>query len=216
MEQLLFYSVIGVAIVVLGFVLAGLSASDRQSERSQELAERARARRRRKGEGDSGKADPLPNHKVVLQRELQHVPKPWGWPGSELQRKEEANRALQGLATAGSLGSMKRWIDHLIAEKRTIEDADFLSRKQAALRSMVEDRFGQASQATEMKFQKVKPPRLRDPERPHDQMDNFPSGRAEAIVSNLSRQPGELNAGIPGQPARKSTALGDIKQPWGW
>ena len=30
---------------------------------------------------------------------------------------------------------------------------------------------------------------LRDPSLPHDQMDNFPSGKADQIVSGLDRQP---------------------------
>jgi hypothetical protein len=215
-EHLLFYSVIGLAVVVLGFVLASLSAHDRGPGRSQELAERAQARRHRKGRRDAGNSDPLPNHRIVLQRELQSVPTPWGWPGNELRRKDDANLAPYGLDPPSSPGSMKSWIDHLIAEKRTVDDDGFQSRKQAALRSMVEDRYGRSIQATEMKFKKVKPPRLQDPGRPHDQMDNFPSGRADAIAGKLSPQPGEPKVGVPRQAIRKSRALGDIKQPWGW
>ena len=82
MEHLLFYSVIGLAVLVLGFVLASLPAHDRASQRSQELAERAQARRQRKGARDAGKSDQLPNHRIVIERELQRVPIPWGWPGS--------------------------------------------------------------------------------------------------------------------------------------
>ena len=215
-EHLLFFSVIGLAVVVLGFVLVNLSAQGRASERSQELAERAQARRQREDKRDSGKSDLSPNHRIVLQRELQRVPTPWGWPGNELRRKDDANLAPYGLDLANSPGSMKSWIDHLIAEKRTVEDEDFRSRKQAALRSMVEDRYGRSIQAAEMKFHKVKPPRLQDPDRPHDQMDNFPSGRADAIAGKLSPQPGEPKVGVPRQAIRKSRALGDIKQPWGW
>lgn len=215
-EHLLFYIVIGLAIVVLGLVLVSLSPHDRTSERPQELAERAQARRQRQGKRDAGKSDPLPNHRIVLRRELQRVPIPWGWPGSELRRKDDANPALHGLGPAGSPGSMKSWIDHLVAEKRTVEDEHFRSRKEAALRSMVEDRYGRSIRAAELNFQKVKPPRLQDPDRPHDQMDNFPSGRADAIASKLSSQPGELKVGVPRQATRKSKALGDIKQPWGW
>jgi hypothetical protein len=215
-EHLLFFSVIGLAVVVLGFVLVNLSAQDRASERSQELAERAQARRRREDKRDAGKSDLLPNHRIVLQRELQRVPTPWGWPGNELRRKDDANLAPYGLDLANSPGSMKSWIDHLIAEKRTVDDDDFQSRKQAALRSMVEDRYGRSIQAAEMKFKKVKPPRLQEPGRPHDQMDNFPSGRVDALASKLSPQPGESKVGVPRQAIRKTMALGDIKQPWGW
>ena len=216
MEHLLFYSVIGLAVAVLGFVLVSMSAQDRVSERSQELAERAQARRQRKGTSDAGTSDLLPNHRIVIERELQRVPTPWGWPGSALRRKENADLALNELGPADGAGSMKSWIDRLIAEKRTVEDDDYRTRKQAALRSMVEDRYGRSIHAAEMKFHKVKPPRLQNPDRPHDQMDNFPSGRADAIASKLSPQPGELKTGIARQATRKITALGDIKQPWGW
>jgi hypothetical protein len=215
-EHLLFYSVVGLAVLVLVFVLANLSARNRLTERSQELAERAQARRQREGKGDMGKPDQLPNHKIVLRRELKNVPIPWGWPGGELRRKDSTNKALNGLGPADSTGSMKSWIEHLIAEKRTVEDDDFRSRKQAALRFMIEDRYGRSIQAAEIYFQSVKPPRLRDPDRPHDQMDNFPSGRTDAIASKLSPQPGESKVGIASQPLRKPTALGDIKRPWGW
>ena len=140
-EHLLFYSVIGLAILVLGFVLASLPARDRASERSQELAERAQARRQREDKRDSGKSDLLPNHRIVLQRELQSVPTPWGWPGGELRRKDNTNTALNGLGQSNSPGSMKSWIDHIIAEKPTVEDEDFRPRKQAPFRSKAEDRY---------------------------------------------------------------------------
>jgi hypothetical protein len=66
-----------------------------------------------------------------------------------------------------------------------------------------------------MAYQKVKPPRLRDPSLPHDQMDNFPSGKTEQIVSGLDKQPDKPEDRRE-TPRRKTGSLKDVKTPWGW
>lgn len=217
-EHLLFYSVIGLAVIGLCLLLVSLPGQVRLAKRPEELAERTRKRRQRDKQRDAGHADQLPQHKTVLQRELKQVPIPWGWPGSELRREDEEDFGLHGLELRHNSHSMKRWIDHLFADKRTVEDDQYRSHREAALRSMIEDRFGHSPQAAEVRFQKVKPPRLQDPDRPYDQMDNFPSGRTDRIVTKLARQPQPGSPRTePGQPAlRKTAGLGVIKKPWGW
>jgi hypothetical protein len=217
-EHLFFYSVIGLAVLALGLALAKLPGSVRLRSRPEELADRAQARRKRDERKHAGDADRLPQHKMIIQRELKQVPTPWGWPGSEMRHDGGEDAGLHGLDLRHDSSSLKRWIDHLFADKRTVEDDQYRSRREAALRAMVEDRFGRTPQATEVKFQKVKPPRLRDPDRSYDQMDNFPSGRTEAIVTKLSSQPSSAASKIDQKqaPLRKTVGLGDIRKPWGW
>ena len=54
---------------------------------------------------------------------------------------------------------------------------------------MLEDRYGSAIEPTAIKYRKVRPPKLRNPNDPHDQMDNFPSGKTDQITSKLSNFP---------------------------
>ena len=121
---------------------------------------------------------------------------------------------LPGIRVAS--GGLQGWIDHLMAEKRTVDDREYLESGRAALRSMIEDRFGRSPQPQEMAYRKVMPPKLMDPERPHDQMDNFPSGKTERIVSGLKQLPDAARPMQSALAARRSASLGDIKTPWGW
>jgi len=217
MEHLLFYSLIGLGVLAICLVLARVPGRARLTTKHEELAARARERQHRAVSGAAGHADQLARNKTVIQRELKQVPTPWGWPGSELRREASESTGLNGTGGRSNSGALKQWVDHLISEKRTVEDGEYRVHRQAALRAMVEDRFGRSNQATEVRYQKVKPPMLQDPERPYDQIDNFPSGRTDAIVSGLSRQPGgRPMAGNTRTPVGKTAALGSIRKPWGW
>jgi len=208
-----------VILVLAGLVLFAirLAGQRRLQERQMKLAERARKRRKRKAQDAKSPAQPLPHQRVVLRRQLKNVPTPWGWPGSANRPAGgEGHSAMpRGIQLAPS-GLMQRWIDHLMAEKRTVEDEEYRESRQAALRSMIEDRFGRSPQPQEMAYRKVRPPKLMDPDRPHDQMDNFPSGKTEHIVSGLKRQPGDTRRGQSTPVTRKAARLDDIKTPWGW
>ena len=216
-EHVLFYSVIGLAVLALCLVLASLPGQTRLAGRPEELADRTRERRQREKQKDAGQADRLPQHKMVIQRELKQVPTPWGWPGSANRPADGESNAKLPAGARVSSGVLQRWIDHLMAEKRTVEDQEYRESRHAALRSMIEDRFGRSlPQPQEMAYRKVQPPKLMDPQRPHDQMDNFPSGKAERIVSGLKRQPNATRQAESALVARRKARLGDIKTPWGW
>lgn len=167
------------------------------------------ARRRepvtRKQKSAAAQAERLPNHHAILQRELRQVPTPWGWPGSD------SHARLNGSAQHRSLNE---WVDWLISEKRTVDDDDYLARRNASVRALIEDRYGRVVEPTRQVYEKVKPPRLRDPAAPHDQMDNFPSGKADRIVSGLTRQPGKPLA--TGLRRGQQPALREVRTPWGW
>ena len=83
------------------------------------------------------------------------------------------------------------------------------------IRALLEDRYGRAVKPSEMTFRKVKPPLLRDPSLPYDQMDNFPSGKADEIASGLDRQP-DGPRGDREVRLKKTGSLKEIKTPWGW
>ena len=204
-----------VVLTLLGIVLFALHLSGRRrlQDRQMKLAERARKRRAQDDQRAKHRTQILPHQQVVLQRQLKGVPTPWGWPGSASQPASREGHATLPAGSLVSSGVFQRWIDHLVAEKRTVEDQEYRESRHAALRSMVEDRFGRSTpQPQEMAYQKVRPPKLADPTRPHDQMDNFPSGKTEHIVSGLKQQRGAT--GVP--VSRRKAALGDIKTPWGW
>jgi len=137
------------------------------------------------------------------------VPTPWGWSGCDV-RQGRLRGALNGK------GSLRAGLDHLVSEKRTVDDDEYRSRKEASLRALLEDRYGRPASPTEMEYRRVKPPRLRDPGRPYDQEDNFPSGRTERIVAGLRRQPDKPALAQGERAARKAGGLKDVKTPWGW
>jgi len=208
----------GIVLTLLGIVVFAirLNAKRHLQDRQMKLADRARRRRERTAKDRAAKSKILPHQQAVLQRQLKNVPTPWGWPGSASRSAPaDANKSLSPGVQASS-GLFQRWIDQLVAEKRTVDDGDYLESRHAALRSMIEDRFGRTPQPQEMAYQNVRPPRLMDPQRPHDQMDNFPSGKVEKIVSGLTGQPGDTRSAASAPAVRRKAQLGDIRTPWGW
>jgi hypothetical protein len=212
----LFYSLILLGVVGILLVLARLPGSSRLASRQMELAEKASKRKKRQAAKQAASNSRLPQQEAVIRRELKKAPIPWGWPGSDVRNGAHHGQAAHGLSPGHAARSLRHWIDHLIEEKRTVDDDEYRQMNAEALRSMVEDRFGRTPQATRITYRKVKPPRLRDPSRPHDQEDNFPSGRTEEIVEKLSRQPGKPKVVQQWRPTRKAAGLENIKKPWGW
>jgi hypothetical protein len=181
-----------------------------------DLAELAR-RRRKSTETADRNTSASTRRQRMLNRELRNIPTPWGWPGSEVRIGNGLNGSGNGQSMNGMGGPLQQWLDRMISDKRTIDDGEYLSRRDASLRAMIEDRFGRsANRPTEMVYQPVRAPLLRDPSRPYDQMDNFPSGRTDRIVAKLQRQPGTSAQVRKTAQARANVPLRDIKTPWGW
>ena len=152
----------------------------------------------------------------ALHRELKPVPTPWGWPGHVVSVAPKSHGRLDAHEVHGISESLHHFVDHLFSEKQTIDERELLLRKNAAMQALLEERYGKASTMQEVQYQKVKPPRLRDPGEPYDQMDNFPSGKLNGIVARISRQP-SAPADLQKQgPLRKSSELKEIITPWGW
>jgi hypothetical protein len=194
--EYLYYVLVVLVILAVLLAIARIPGQARLTRNHEQLAERARSRR----DAEQQKPAEPDRRSIVLRRQLRNVPTPWGWPGSDLHHED-----------ADSEGSLGRWVDRLISEKRTVQDEAYRLRKESSMRALLEDRYGRPVQATEVPYRKVAPPKLRDPDLPHDQMDNFPSGRGERIMSQLQKQPRTI------APAKlRPSDLKDVKRPWGW
>ena len=213
--EYLYYILLILALLAGCLFALKVSGRNQLAGKAEELAERAHRRREREQQKVRAEGADLAHRHAILERELKHVPTPWGWPGSDLHGGSRSDQADQGYGEIAHHGALRRWVDHLVAEKRTTEDEGYVQRREASLKALLEDRYGRAVKPSEMAYQKVKPPRLRDPSLPHDQMDNFPSGKTEQIVSGLDKQPDKPEDRREA-PRRKTGSLKDVKTPWGW
>jgi len=155
--------------------------------------------------------------KRVLQREMMRVPVPWGWPGHHHEDPSRKPTPANFEEVHGVSESLHQFVDRLFSEKHTVDSADYLLRKDASLRALLEDRYGRASTMKAVAYRKVKPPLLRDPSEPHDQMDNFPSGKVDRIMAGISKQ-GQSAVALKNTKSKRNTPtqLKELKTPWGW
>lgn len=139
------------------------------------------------------------------------IPVPWGWPGSDIEHHQ-----MEQDHEGGVSDSLQRWVDHLVATKTTVEDDEYRHRRESSMRALLEDRFVSPSHMTKMEYHKVKPPRLRDPSLPHDQMDNFPSGNPDRIESKFNGQPNVQAVERHGTGTIRYEDVKEVRTPWGW
>ena len=162
------------------------------------------AQRQSKLSSNSRKRNP------VMKRELSRIPTPWGWP-----QYDEDGDIKSGEGDYST--SLHRLADSLIHEKKTVQDQAYVDKRNASMRALLEDRYGRSSRMAEIKYRNVRAPLLRDPNAPHDQMDNFPSGKADQVAAMLKNQSGSQE-GRPLPSGRDATRvdLKNLKNPWGW
>jgi hypothetical protein len=173
-------------LIVLGLLLAclyALRAPGILRLQGDKLALSERARRRRNRSRASADDNHLKHNQKVLERNLASVPTPWGWPGHD-----DAHHALGNSHEDSVSESFRKWVDMLVREKQTVDDQAYQSRKNASLKALLEDRYAPGRGASTGEYKKTKAPLLRDPSNPHDQMDNFPSGRTGEIVEGPEHQ----------------------------
>ena len=70
----------------------------------------------------------------LTQENRLNVPTPWGWPGSDSAIKAAEDRTVSE--------TLHRFVDHLITEKQTVEDSEYLLKRNESLRLLMEDRYG--------------------------------------------------------------------------
>ena len=145
-----------------------------------------------------------------MKRELSRIPTPWGWP-----QYDEDGDIKSGEGDFST--SLHRLADSLIHEKKTVQDQAYVDKRNASMRALLEDRYGRSSRMAEIKYRNVRAPLIRDPNAPHDQMDNFPSGKTDQLAAMLKNQSGSQE-GKPLSSSRDATRadLKNLKIPWGW
>lgn len=155
--------------------------------------------------------------KAALQRENMKVPTPWGWPGSEYRQVNGRYAGLNAAEIQGVSESLHRWVDQMVSSKQTVDDNAYRMKREASMRALLEDRFGRSAQPGAVTYSKTRPPLLRDPSQPHDQMDNFPSGTLDKIENQLNQQATPREAPAREQSRRvRYQEIKEIRTPWGW
>jgi len=159
----------------------------------------------------------LDSAKQALTRETLNIPTPWGWAGSTMKRPGRSLGMASNQGTNGLSDSLHRMIDLMMSEKQTVDNREYLLKKDESMRALLEDRYGRRVVSNEIKFNRVKPPLLRDPNGPVDQMDSFRNGQANAIAQQLRANESEAQRldKFSG-PVRERAYLKEVKKPWGW
>ncbi len=150
----------------------------------------------------------------TIARQVKQVPIPWGWPHHRGSNRRRANRP-------SASESMHYLLDCLIREKQLADRTHLDPRSSNSVRALLEDRYGPVNRdrMTEMPYHVVKAPLLRDPNAPHDQMDNFGFQGLTEANGKLVRIRGAKDSIYRQQAARDRLMQMDIKEikrPWGW
>lgn len=157
------------------------------------------------GEATSG-VDP--QTRKIREREFRKVPTPWGWPGHCRFGDDEGQPDLSR--------SMQLFTKRLLKQKQLVNGNSLDPRISGSIRALLEDRY--APSAKSIEYRKVKAPRLRDPNLPHDQMDSFGTREMRPDPNKLTRPDGmKTDLRRVAKTGRvNSKDLKDIKLPWGW
>jgi hypothetical protein len=203
--------ILGISALVL--LIAGAIHKSHVLSNQVELADRARRRRLKEKSTQAGKSkgqSGVHGKSHVISRELKRTRTPWGWP--------QQDGRLKGHQRDGEFTeSLRRFADRLIDSKKTKEDRVYLAKRDASLRALLEDRYGRASRMRELKYREVKAPLLRDPGQPFDQTDGMPSWNADRVALGLGGRESAAKGLAPLPRTRlTSSALKDLKMPWGW
>jgi len=151
------------------------------------------------------------DHEHRLVRELHSVRTPWGWP----RHHAETDKPDSGLSEP-----MNSFTDSLLRRKKRLAGPVGESRSRESIRALIEDRYvpSKWNSPNEIEYRKVKPPLLRNPHAPHDQMDNFGVKKAELVRKKLQRVAKmNVEAAVAASTEElRYVGLKDVKQPWGW
>ena len=173
----------------------------------------AAASRKRIHSAGSGKQSARPDlgHRLILKRELQKVPTPWGW-----SRHQELNGG--GVVKPNFSAAMQSFTNRILRQKELVSSPSNNPRISDSFRALLEDRYGPVNRrpAGPIKYEKVKAPLLRDPSEPHDQMDNFGTGEAERIRQKVQRLHSMKVDPALTREYYPHIDLKDVKLPWGW
>ena len=211
--EYVYYMLFFLGLIALIIFLVSQPGRSRLANDHMALAEDARKRKLKqqaKEVAENRKSAPGRRSNPVVQRELARVPTPWGWPQyGDDKTRNDMDRNFSN--------SLHYFADRLVNEKKTVQDQQYMEKRNASMRALLEDRYGRASRMPEIPYRKVKAPLLRDPRAEPDQMDNFASGKGDQIVAKLEKESGRFVGRSTA--ARKEAGRADLKNlktPWGW
>lgn len=134
----------------------------------------------------------------ALKKQLKNVPTPWGWPVKNgAMGRTRHYGSIEAEEVHGASELLHQWADRLKSKKTMRNSEAYRAHSYESLRNMLEDGYGLARDRKPIEYRKVKPPLLRDPSAPHDQMDNFPSGKTRQIEEKLAPMPRSPRKNIP-------------------
>ena len=152
--------------------------------------------RQKKESGTESPASQL----VALSRRMSHVPTPWGWPGhkgkGEYAGYSESARSSRSSDDGITGDALHQWVDRLMAGKRTVEDQEYVLKKNASLRALLEDRYGTSGEKRDLS----------------SRLQNSP----ERKKSGLKREARQLTDAGAKRSVGAKARLQDIRVPWGW
>jgi hypothetical protein len=212
------------AILVIGLIAifsVRIATRSRNPDLIMQYEARKKAVRKLSGkkEKTTTKAVSIHNRSAVVKSARDrniHLRTPWGWPGSQ----HETDHSPHGITQ-----TVKSFADHLLREKQLVESGGLAaSDKGSSIRALLEDRYHPVDRGERaIPYQKVKRPLLRDPNEPHDQLDNRGSVDASKLRKKLqflsAMNNEESQVGSTGSKSKvefRYVDLKDLKQPWGW
>lgn len=136
--------------------------------------------------------------------EHQSVPTPWGWPGNV---HAAGNGNVHVFESDADHGALHRWVDHLVSEKQTVDDAAYQKKREASMRALLEDRFHSPNHSHAGS---------------HKGRGNADSGvQVEDAPGNPAGTTGQTMPAVSeSRPANMPLSLGEpissVKTPWGW
>ena len=137
-------------LIVLG-VLAYCYVWLRRSAPPIEQEFEFRAAKLRKAESAKA-AEPLPlkleAEEAVIRRTSLDVPVPWGWPGHHEHANHSGRYRMNGAQVQVVSDPLHRFVDRMLAEKQTVQDREYILKKDASIRALIEDRYGKIATAT--------------------------------------------------------------------
>lgn len=152
-----------------------------------------------------------------LQRQSLEVPTPWGWPGHHGPAPARKVTSLNAQEVHGVSESLHHFVDRLFQEKHTVEDREYLLRKNASLRALVEDRYGKASSLQDVLNPQANGARTRGAVGSEDRPRTVSAGGQNGEASSGEGQPYVGGAALRHAAGlRISRELKDIRKPWGW
>jgi hypothetical protein len=209
-----------VTLAIMAFCLYLMGVRDFSGLGKDQAALDERVMKRRGSEQSNSPRDERVSERegMILNRGVKNVPTPWGWPGHD--DSTENGHAVHSVKTPKTpethvvSDSLHRWVDRLVSEKQTVDDQEYVLKREASVRALLEDRYGRTLRKSVNPDRNTRPSQFRDAGSSQRQVGNSLNERGDKIKSKLEREPRPLSgARVSGIDRSK---LEGVKTPWGW